>query len=131
MLDDILKEQTALAIKIQEFAKSEFKSELLEAAKNLFSASDKIEAVKWPQYTPYFNDGDSCVFNVYEPAIVINGATANQYDLKDNDPDKKTIDKFTEFLYKAVDILEVAFGDSVEVTIDRNLNLTVEDYDHD
>jgi len=26
-----------------------------------------VDAVQWEQYTPYFNDGDVCVFSVHEP----------------------------------------------------------------
>lgn len=25
-----------------------------------------VESVRWEQYTPYFNDGDACVFNTHE-----------------------------------------------------------------
>lgn len=27
-------------------------------------AHDEVEAIRWRQYTPYFNDGDECVFGV-------------------------------------------------------------------
>lgn len=36
------------------------------AAANLFEACPEIESVYWTQYTPYFNDGDSCEFSVHE-----------------------------------------------------------------
>lgn len=32
-------------------------------------AVDGIEAVRWQQYTPYFNDGDTCEFSIYEPRV--------------------------------------------------------------
>jgi hypothetical protein len=32
-----------------------------------------IEAVRWEQYTPYFNDGDPCVFGVGEVRVKIAG----------------------------------------------------------
>lgn len=28
-------------------------------------ADDTVKAVRWRQYTPYFNDGDACTFSVY------------------------------------------------------------------
>jgi hypothetical protein len=32
-----------------------------------------VEAVRWTQYTPYFNDGDPCEFGVHEPYVKITG----------------------------------------------------------
>lgn len=42
-----------------------------EIVKDLFEKCPEIEAVKWTQYTPYFNDGDKCVFNVHDPEFLI------------------------------------------------------------
>lgn len=35
-----------------------------EAARRLFEAAPEIEHVHWTQYTPYFNDGEACEFEV-------------------------------------------------------------------
>ncbi len=35
----------------------------------IFDANPTLEAVRWTQYTPYFNDGEPCVFGVNEPYI--------------------------------------------------------------
>ena len=40
--------------------------ELLQEALALLIAHPKFESMRWRQYTPYFNDGDPCVFNIYE-----------------------------------------------------------------
>lgn len=42
--------------------------ELLEALDDVL-ASDAVEAIRWTQYTPYFNDGEACEFSVHEPYI--------------------------------------------------------------
>jgi len=34
-----------------------------------FAAYPEVEAIKWQQYTPYFNDGEACYFGVCEPEI--------------------------------------------------------------
>lgn len=34
-----------------------------------FEAHPEIKVVYWVQYTPYFNDGDQCVFNVGEVCL--------------------------------------------------------------
>lgn len=30
-----------------------------------------VESIVWEQYTPYFNDGDTCVFGVGEPRLIL------------------------------------------------------------
>lgn len=40
---------------------------------------DDVLAISWTQYTPYFNDGEACVFNAYEPqSIRLKSALENQ-----------------------------------------------------
>ncbi|SDH18098.1 hypothetical protein SAMN05421505_11285 [Sinosporangium album] len=34
--------------------------------------SPRIEAIRWTQYTPYFNDGDVCEFSVYGASYKVN-----------------------------------------------------------
>lgn len=40
--------------------------EEFEAALRALFDHEIIEAVRWVQYTPYFNDGEPCIFNVQE-----------------------------------------------------------------
>lgn len=40
----------------------------MEKLDTLF-AFPEVEAVRWEQYTPYFNDGDVCVFNIHDAYI--------------------------------------------------------------
>ncbi|MBM4707887.1 hypothetical protein GS982_01575 [Rhodococcus hoagii] len=42
--------------------------EFLDALDALF-AFPEVEAVRWEQYTPYFNDGDACEFGIREVRI--------------------------------------------------------------
>lgn len=46
---------------------------LIEAVVN----DPRIEAVRWVQYTPYFNDGEPCVFSISEYHFAIKPAKAN------------------------------------------------------
>lgn len=43
--------------------------EVKEAFEEIFEAYPEINAVTWTQYTPYFNDGDECIFSVNEFSI--------------------------------------------------------------
>lgn len=52
---------------------------------------DQISGVKWRQYTPYFNDGDECVFSVHDlhvrtvdPEV---GPVLNVYSWETDDPE--------------------------------------------
>lgn len=54
------KEIENLKEKYQETMKKEFKSIVDE----FFKAVPDVKCVCWTQYTPYFNDGDTCEFNV-------------------------------------------------------------------
>lgn len=41
---------------------------------------DHVEAVRWHQYTPYFNDGEACTFNVYEPEVLLDVSDEDDED---------------------------------------------------
>jgi len=43
-----------------------------------------VEAVRWTQYTPYFNDGDACVFHTGEVYVKVKGLY-DEKDLEDED----------------------------------------------
>jgi hypothetical protein len=54
----------------------ELRKEFPELLKSLFDTSDWIHSVGWTQYTPYFNDGDECTFQVnldLDYGFIING----------------------------------------------------------
>lgn len=57
------------------------------ALKELFDAYPTLEGVKWEQWTPYFNDGDSCVFSIHDRYIkdsTVGGIGTMSYDWKDD-----------------------------------------------
>jgi hypothetical protein len=58
--DALIEEQRALKAKFQTEAQAMFK----ETMKEFFDKNPGITALKWTQYTPYFNDGDPCEFCV-------------------------------------------------------------------
>jgi len=61
---------------IQDFAKNEGAKAFSEAAKVVFEKAPTLGVVMWVQYTPYFNDGDSCEFSVNEIAFHSKGLVA-------------------------------------------------------
>lgn len=57
-----------------------------------------VEAVRWEQYTPYFNDGEACVFNVYSPTVKLTNAKA----LDDYDEETEFFTEYDLFSYEDV-----------------------------
>jgi hypothetical protein len=64
-LNDLIAAQEALAKKFREEAQELFK----DVTKEFFATNPGIKAVVWTQYTPYFNDGDECIFSVNAPTF--------------------------------------------------------------
>jgi len=42
-----------------------------EACKQFFEECPEVEAVVWNQFTPYFNDGESCEFQVHDKFFIL------------------------------------------------------------
>ncbi len=92
---------------------------------------DNIEYLTWDQYTPYFNDGDTCRFYVCEASFVAaNGDEYGQYgDKHDYDNILRDIDIITDDDNK--DIMILAFGDHATVKVYKDGRCTVEECDHE
>lgn len=63
--NQLITEQEALRKKFQETAQALFK----ETTKEFFDLNPGVKCVVWTQYTPYFNDGDTCEFGVNNPTF--------------------------------------------------------------
>jgi hypothetical protein len=90
----------------------------------------ELKSVSWRQYTPYFNDGDTCYFGVYAGSDVeINGK--DSYEYGDGDPVATAGEEFGSFVDEiAQEFLLDAFGDHQTVTVSAE-GITSEDYEHD
>ncbi len=51
-----------------------------DGAAELFAAHPKLDSFGWQQYTPYFNDGDECVFSARTDYPNINGEDSDDLD---------------------------------------------------
>jgi hypothetical protein len=114
------------------------KTAFTEASKDLFVKFPGLDSFGWRQYTPYFNDGDECVFGVSndEYSIIVNqhengedeeqevGATPEEF--------KKIREAVSDFLniFDDTDMKDM-FGDHVEVTVTRKGKTETEEYSHD
>lgn len=114
-----------------------------------------VEAVRWEQYTPYFNDGDACVFNVCEATVRLDVSDEEflyDFDLRTPGKGSSWQERYENsvYEYEGVDTTEIysklyalncemghhdqilleKFGDPAQVTYDGK-EFNVEFYDHD
>lgn len=118
----------------------------VEGSKQIFADFPELISVSWRQYTPYFNDGDTCTFracNEY-PAFVIlvDGEEVEDEEFSPSEWAKKYMDeKLLPFYDKMTavqqwlsafdeDYLLATFGDHAQVTLTRD-GVDVGSYDHD
>ena len=136
-----------------------FKEEFTEKAKNamrsafsvFFTENPTVTKIVWTQYTPYFNDGDPCVFGVNDMYFSLNTDPERDPD-DDNDednmhgnwfydnggklvdpvaPQRATFVAFTKSVSTLPDeIFLDAFGDHVRV-IATITGFDVQEYEHD
>ncbi len=110
---------------------------------NFFASNPKIYGITWSQYTPYFNDGDTCYFRTEEMHVLgseeeleeaRNGSSpynfSSTYDLRDK-PDMQSVVDFLATLDKMPsEVMEGMFGDGVQVVASRD-GFKVFEYEHD
>jgi hypothetical protein len=133
----------------------ELRKEFPTMFNELFEQSARIDSFTWRQYTPYFNDGDTCEFGVYADDPNINDEDIYDiewYDWKykyhlrgdkeyanlltDNPNidlvECQLVDDFTKVIEGIpVDFLKDLFGDHCLVTIHRDGSIDVTEYEHD
>lgn len=136
-----LKTLKELQAKIQEESRSVFKATVAE----FFNEFPEVNKIVWTQYTPYFNDGESCEFTVGEAYFVKDDIVCDgPYDYEEHSfsgyadsPEykpsaelKKGMDQFSTILNAIEDFLHATFDDHVVVTVSRD-DISTESYDHD
>lgn len=117
------------------------KAQLQPALLDVFNKHPEIVAFGWTQYTPYFNDGDTCEFSVGDLYVTKDAEVAEEDSLWDwdgvyrtmggySEDEIKTLTSLEKILSSNEELLQVAFGDHVQVIV-TPLGVDVEEYDHD
>ena len=83
-LTTLTDELTSFHATFQEKAKAALK----ETFTKFFADFPEVAHLQWTQYTPYFNDGDACVFGVGEIAMYLTKEGRAQFGLEVRDDDK-------------------------------------------
>jgi len=124
-----------------------------EVASGLFQANPKLSGFRWAQYTPYFNDGDVCTFEVHDSECLmdipglkedsraacgddgyVHWYGAGNHKMYANPVNQEVVviqDSVDRFMQQfPSDILEKMFGDGVQIVVTRE-GVEVEEYDHE
>ena len=149
--DNLISEHQRIRAEFQKSAQELFKN----ITKEFFATNPGIKAAKWSQYTPYFNDGDECVFRVNDVYFtnasgeeLDNVSHWGEYEGEDESIEvfsswdlKKTtiegIDSAQVKLFESMigssemeEVLQEMFGDHVIITATAD-GFDVAEYDHD
>jgi hypothetical protein len=130
-----------------------------EFCSEIFNKCERLESFGWSQYTPYFNDGDTCIFSANTEYLYINGdsfdeaewysetnvtdwgkwnSQTRQYEGRvevsnpNYDPDlAKITDEISQFLGNFDnDFFLSKFGDHAEIVVTKS-GISVSECDHD
>lgn len=147
--DELIAKQSELQRQFQKEAQTLFK----DVTKEFFELNPSVKAIVWTQYSPYFNDGDECVFGV-NCATFTNDEDGEiswgEYDgdkegiwtygddcYSDDSPlpedfNPSACDAFDRMLQSSEmeDVMEAMFGNHVKVIATRE-GFDVQDFDHD
>jgi len=154
-----LKEKNSEIAKLKSEAYGMSKDLLEECCKTVFEKYPKLECFSWNQYTPYFNDGDTCVFSANTDYIKVNGEYADEaewmrkskvlswgtfdretkkYEGRVEEPNNAydaELEAATEEIRDFLSLFDdefymTKFGDHTEITVTKE-GIEVEEYEHD
>lgn len=109
---------------------------LFDALQDLFNNNDNLKEISWTQYTPWFNDGDTCEFSTYATSPTVNGWSENSWlDYENDESGEQIPDELYKEITTILNILDEddykeIFGDHVKVVITKE-GYEVEEYSHD
>lgn len=114
---------------------------LLDGFQKLFEQAPQVLAVRWEQYTPYFNSCDPCEFHVRPPKFRLAGRDGyHEYfgwreprsdEEREINAALKPIIPVQLFSFAYREAFQSTFGDHVVVTMHRDLDVVIEDHVHD
>jgi hypothetical protein len=93
MSNQIIEKIKAEVVSFEEKKKAfitELKNDFPALFKEIFESAPKLKSFGWTQYTPYFNDGDTCEFGTNIDYLYINDC--HEDDLDNQEDESKTID---------------------------------------
>ena len=122
---------------IQKTYQQKLQVELALAFEKFFVDNPHVKAIAWDQFTPYFNDGEECVFCVNDFVFCseVPEDLSKTWRLEDEIAVSSTsgdsVEAFRRLVYKIPnDIFKAAFGDHVTVLATKD-GFQTEECEHD
>ena len=128
-IQDIMAKKAEFQKELTEFGKAA----LSEEFKKVFDAHPEIKAIRWTQYTPYFNDGETCEFSRHDLEVRLADTAEDEFESSWNAKTPKLKKAFSAVRpLERIDeeIFEAVFGDHCQVTATRE-GFEVEECEHD
>lgn len=150
-LDSAIESMKAMRAKVAAVGKAA----VTKAISALLAKHPEVDSVRWTQYTPYFNDGDACEFGVNDPKVRLVDADARSTEDSEECEDGEYLDAWDLGYYaeqhgeakpealmtslrslnslfsESEDAMKATFGDHAQVTVGRDGQAEVEEYDHE
>jgi hypothetical protein len=129
---------------VNDFTNS-YRNEMKKLVHNVFNAYfesfPEVKTIHWTQYTPYFNDGDECVFTINDINISTKpyNEILNVYDEDEDDVTAELLDALEstkefshikDFIYENENYFNYVFGDGYWIKVSRD-GYHIEEYDHE
>lgn len=121
-------EIAALRAKYTEDAKVMFS----DACSSFFDSTPEIKSLQWTQYTPYFNDGEECIFSVNDIYYNINRNFGKTEEEIEEDGDEEDYDNWEgdQFSYRSTVELKAAIAEIERALAAPEHGWTVADFQH-
>ncbi len=99
---------------------------------HIFEKYPNLEAFQWNQYTPYFADGDECIFSVNECYYIKCTEDEELVQVYEKDGYRDIAEDINKILFKIDDdSMRTMFGDHVEIELYKDGKIKIDEYDHD
>lgn len=116
---------------------------VVPAFAQLFADFPNVQAIRWTQYTPWFNDGDPCVFSANDPDVLLSESKPEPVDWdgeegwhycwgRDKAPEVNAVAELCGAIPR--EVKEQLWGDHMEIRVERaddGVTVSTEEYDHD
>lgn len=140
--------------KMKEEMQAKMKAQFDSIVKNFFNVVPKMKTITWVQYSPYFNDGDECIFHVRSVSVLnfVPEYFSRYYEDDEGDEEtsehiivgeyshfnldllspeeKEACEAVQRFINDNEDLMSDLYGNHVSIQITES-GTKVSDYDHD
>ena len=121
-------------LKMKAEMKAKMKAQFDSTVKNFFKVVPKMKAITWVQYSPYFNDGDECVFHVRSVSVLnfVPEYFSRYYedDLSEDNKEKIVVGDYSTFNEDLLSAEELEACKAVQNFINENEDLMYDLYDN-